>query len=188
VPLIVKPPHPGRRTGEEEGRSGGQTDATNAGHDDSRVRTADHSTAGGGALRPEIVELVDLAPTITDYCGIPTPAFFQGRSLRAIPSPRDAITGRTASRAQAPHRTSGSSALIETGFPGGPGFKAIRTDRYLYARHRDGTERLYDLDADPDQVAPLDPPPPALLAEARGEMLSRLLAAEPAYPRRTADY
>jgi len=160
VPLVVKPPAP-------------------------RV-------TGTGAKHPRVtndfVELVDLAPTITDYCGVPTPTFFQGRSLRG------ALAG-SAGPAAGPHR---ESAFFEYGLPGGPGYKAIRTDRYLYARHRDGRERLYDLAANPDQTVDLlderttaTGPPTAsrdLLMEARGALLGRILDADPAYPRRTAHY
>ena len=127
------------------------------------------------------VELVDIAPTITDYCGVPTPAFFQGRSLRE----------RTATAAG-----SRDSAFFEYGAPGGPGYKAVRTERFLYARHRDGCERLYDLAADPDQCSdlladptrPVDPRVAALLHDARGTLLQRIIDADPAYPKRTADY
>ena len=131
------------------------------------------NTDAPGTTREDIVELVDVVPTITDYCGIPTPAFFQGQSLRRRKN------------GGAPPR---ESALIEIGSPGGDGYKAIRAERYLYSRHRDGVERLYDLRSDPDQLAPLEPKPDELLAEARDELLSRILRAESAFPRKTADY
>lgn len=121
-----------------------------------------------GEVERGIVELVDIAPTITESCGVPTPTFFQGQSLR--------------------NPTVRSSALFEYGFPGGAGYKAIRTDDYLYSRHRDGTERLYDLQADPDQTSPLRSPPARLLADARNELIARMIATEPAYPSRSAQY
>ncbi|MFW5744570.1 MAG: hypothetical protein ACOC2D_14935, partial [Spirochaetota bacterium] len=97
-----------------------------------------------------------------------------------------------------------ASAYVEHGTPGGPGYKAVRTERYLYARGRDGTERLYDLAEDAHQTTDLlagaraataadvgtDRAGPAhgLLHEARGALLARIMDAEPAYPKRTAYY
>ncbi|HKJ85979.1 MAG TPA: sulfatase-like hydrolase/transferase [Spirochaetia bacterium] len=141
------------------------------------------SAGTGGTVADDFVELVDIAPTITEYCGVPTPPFFQGRSLRTrLRAPKMADPGAR------------ESAYFEHGVPGGAGYRAVRTERYLYARHRDGSERLYDLATDPDQIVNLlqnaDPTKPAstLLAEARGELLARILAADPAYPKRTANY
>jgi arylsulfatase len=150
-----------------------------------------HAGTAGRIVDDTFVELVDIAPTVADYCGLPVPPFFQGRSLRPL------LEGRTAE-----HR---ASAYIEHGTPDGSGYRAVRTERYLYARGRDGTERLYDLAADAAQTVDLAAATTRgsgaggrtaehadasrdLLHEARGELLQRIADAEPAYPKRTAYY
>jgi arylsulfatase A-like enzyme len=73
----------------------------------------------------EIVEAVDLAPTLLAGAGLPLPGHLQGTPLLFTP---DAETR--------------SSALME-----GNGWKTLRTKRYRYVIHEDGSERLYDLQA-----------------------------------------
>ncbi len=169
VPFIVKPP---RSRPAHAGAAGIAPPAAAPG-------------SAGRVVSDTFVELVDVAPTVADYCGVPVPPFFQGASLRPL------LEGRAAG-----HR---ASAYVEHATPGGPGYKAVRTDRYLYARDGDGTERLYDLESDPDQTvdalaaaggddAGRTGAPHDLLHEARGELLQRIADAEPAYPKRTAYY
>ncbi len=156
------------------------------------------ATHQAGPVTSGFVELVDLAPTIVDYCAVPQPPFFQGRSLRPL------IDGRESHASGAVPR---DSAFIEYGFSGGPGYKAVRTDEYLYARHRDGRERLYDLRTNPDQTVDVlagagsrkvgasgKPDPGArdtardLLHQARAKLLERLIDSESPYPRPTGEY
>jgi iduronate 2-sulfatase len=73
----------------------------------------------------EIVEAVDLVPTLLAGAGLPLPGHLQGTPLLFTP---DAETR--------------SSALME-----GNGWKTLRTERYRYVIHEDGSERLYDLQA-----------------------------------------
>ncbi len=72
----------------------------------------------------------DLAPTIVDAANANPGLTMDGRSL--IPVAQDPGVGR------------GRELLIEE-----PVFKAIRTERYLYAEHGTGERELYDLDQDP---------------------------------------
>ena len=75
----------------------------------------------------------DLAPTIVDLANADPGLLMDGRSL--IPVARD------------PNIERGRQLLIEE-----PGFKAIRTERYMYAEHRTGERELYDLKNDPFEL------------------------------------
>ena len=88
------------------------------------------------------VALIDIAPTVADYLALPPGPNYIGRSLR-------------------PH--------VEAGFTDPdravPTFlddnAAIRKGRYRYIRYRDGSEQLFDLDADWWQTRSLGPDHPA---------------------------
>ena len=164
VPLIVKPP---RREPTQGAR-----------HTTSRLDPASNG----------FVELVDLAPTIADYCAVPQPPFFQGRSLRPF------IDGR--GQSSSPEAGLRDSAFFEYGSSAGAGYKAVRAEQYLYARHRDGREHLYDLATDPGQTVDVLAGSEAdatvsvrdLLGRARAELLGRLIDSESPYPRPTGEY
>jgi arylsulfatase A-like enzyme len=84
--------------------------------------------ADGGRTVSDIVEAVDLVPTILDAAGIQQPPQLLGRSL--LPAIRDTDdVGREA-------------ALHES-----PSGKGLRTDRFRYLLQDDGSEELYDLAA-----------------------------------------
>ncbi len=86
----------------------------------------------------------DLAPTITDVANVNPGLRMDGRSLIPI--------------AKNPGITEGRELLIEEPGPlsgsqyWGPGFEAIRTKRYVYAKLRTGEKELYDLAQDPFQL------------------------------------
>jgi N-acetylglucosamine-6-sulfatase len=71
----------------------------------------------------------DLAPTILDAANANPGLVMDGRSLIGV--------------AQNPGIEQGRELLIEE-----PGFKAIRTERYMYAEHDTGERELYDLQND----------------------------------------
>jgi N-acetylglucosamine-6-sulfatase len=75
----------------------------------------------------------DLAPTIVEVANADPGLEMDGRSL--IP-----VTIQ-------PGIEQGRELLIEE-----PGFKAIRTERYMYAEHRGGARELYDLNKDPFEL------------------------------------
>ncbi len=78
------------------------------------------------------VSLIDLYPTLTDLCGLPTPAHVEGSSLAPLlkrpRSKRDPV-------------------LITYQ----EGNHAVRSDRYRYIRYANGEEELYDLERDPHE-------------------------------------
>ncbi len=83
-----------------------------------------------------LVQLVDLFPTLCDLTGVPIPASVQGTSL--VPLLRD------------PTQFVKGEAYSYDG-----AHVALRTNRWSYLRYSDGTEELYDMQADPNQFSNL---------------------------------
>ncbi len=79
------------------------------------------------------VSLLDLYPTLLDLADLPANTANEGGSLRAV------VEGNS--------EASGHVAITSYGH----GNHAIRDDRYRYIRFADGTEELYDHEADPDE-------------------------------------
>jgi N-acetylglucosamine-6-sulfatase len=102
--------------------------------------------AKAGATPAQLVQTIDLAPTLLELAGVTDPTSRQGRSL--VPLMRGE---------QPPWRT---SILIEyysdTVFPRirNMGYRAVRTERYKYIRFQElaGMDELYDLQADPYEL------------------------------------
>jgi choline-sulfatase len=86
-----------------------------------------------GARTGQPAELVDLFPTLTALASLETPDGLEGRSL--VPQLRDPDARR-------------DFPAITTH---GPGNHAVRDDRYRYIRYANGSEELYDLEADPNE-------------------------------------
>lgn len=85
-----------------------------------------------GSASQGLVELVDLFPTLAELCGVKTPKDIQGMSL--VSMLKDS-------------KSSGKEAVYTVVTRGKNLGKAIRTDRWRYARWPDG-EELYDLEND----------------------------------------
>ncbi len=75
----------------------------------------------------------DLAPTIVDAAGATARRTMDGESLLAAVGNPNALTGRR--------------LLIDA-----KSYEAVRTQRYIYARHDSGERELYDLTVDPDEL------------------------------------
>lgn len=90
---------------------------------------------------------VDLAPTLLDLAGVPTPDEMQGRSLRALWA-AGAAEWRSDFLYVAPVLPAAD----------GPTHLAVRGERWKYVLFREQglEEALYDLASDPDELAPLD--------------------------------
>jgi arylsulfatase A-like enzyme len=129
-----------------------------------------------GQVRNEIVELVDLAPTVLELCGVEAPDFLQGRSLGPL------LTGGEYSPR--------SSAYMEWKNPFESSWRTVRTERFKYCFSGGGEERLFDLAEDPGELRDLagEERCAAALADCRRELISRMLAAQNQYPLRTASY
>jgi N-acetylglucosamine-6-sulfatase len=107
-----------------------------------------------GATVTSPVVNADLAPTIADATGANPTLPLDGRSL--LPMAQDPGLGQ------------GRGVLIE--HPGR--YAAIRTARYLYARHAGGGRELYDMRADPFQLRSRHDDPD--FAQIKAELAARL--------------
>jgi uncharacterized sulfatase len=84
-----------------------------------------------------LVELVDLYPTIVDYCGLSAPHKLAGESLRPL--------------LEDPSRP-GKKAAFTLVTRGATKFgQSVRTDRWRYTQWSDGTAELYDHNNDPEE-------------------------------------
>ncbi len=91
-----------------------------------------------GTVVDEIVEAVDVVPTILDYCGIQTPTAVQGKSFKNL------LEGKIKS-----HREDAFTEYFE---PYGSRKAVVRTAEYKYYCDSEGLEILYDLVNDPDEL------------------------------------
>lgn len=87
---------------------------------------------GGGLVR-ELVSNTDLAPTILEAAGARPGLEVDGRSLLGL--------------ARDPGLLEGRELLIESNR-----YDAVRTWRFVYAEHEDGSREMYDMWADPFQL------------------------------------
>ena len=118
-----------------------------------------------GRTTDALVSHVDFAPTLLGLCGLPVPANMQGQDLSAV------VTGKREKGPDAaffqifgPYRAGGVAA----------GWRAIRTEQYLYARYETEPWLLYDLKNDPYEMKNLAADPAA--AAVRNELDGRLRA------------
>lgn len=129
-----------------------------------------------GLRREELIEAVDILPTVLDYCGVQVPPCAQGRSFRPL------LEGREYQER--------SSVFIEYRIPFQKSWKTVRTAGYKYCAEKSGAELLYDLDRDPHELRNVasDPAYCKTLSEMRRELLRRWFDTEKQYPLRTAMY
>jgi arylsulfatase A-like enzyme len=127
--------------------------------------------AKAGTQVNELVLTLDVAPTILDLAGGTPGAQIQGRSLAPL----------LAGRKDGWRRSFLAEYFTENALPWlvGMSYKAIRTDRHklIHWLNREGVDELYDLDADPYELANVidDPRYAAVNGELRAE-LGRLVA------------
>jgi arylsulfatase A-like enzyme len=112
------------------------------------------------ARHDDLIETIDLLPTLFELIGLPEPTEFQGRSF----APLIADLGRP----YEPHDAVFSENIIPEVITGGPNdypfekgkgvagiphpdAKMVRTDRWKYCYYGDGDAELYDLKADPNE-------------------------------------
>lgn len=130
-----------------------------------------------GRLVPELVEVVDLFPTLLELCGLPSPPGLQGRSLvpllRGEPgaSGRDAVVSEYLENEEAMIRSDRFKLIVGTG-------RRHRRDGYATADPTPGPyQRLYDLHADPDETTDVGDRPDLapILADLRHRLFERLM-------------
>lgn len=131
--------------------------------------------ARAGATPAQMVQTIDLAPTILELAGVPDTVTRHGTSL--VPLLKGTATGWR------------SSVLIEyysdRVFPRirDMGYQAVRTERYKYIRYLElpGMDELYDLEADPFELE-------SLMGSDAGRRLLPELQAELARLQQTTGY
>jgi uncharacterized sulfatase len=101
--------------------------------------------ANSGGVCRSLVELVDLYPTVTDYCRVAAPHTLAGQSLRPLLE-NSAAPGKPA-----------AYTLVTRG--GGQYGQAVRSDRWRYIQWSDGNCELYDEIADPEETRDLSRAP-----------------------------
>jgi arylsulfatase A-like enzyme len=126
-----------------------------------------------GIARPrridDLVEAVDLVPTLLECAGIPVPGVLQGQSFASCLLDSDPSS-------YIPRR----AALTE-----GRGWKTLRLSNARYVVEADGRETLYDLETDPEAYHDVaaDPAYSGTLSLARHTLLRRLIQRERPRPR-----
>ena len=93
--------------------------------------------AKGGQACRSLVELVDIYPTVADYCGVRPPAGLAGQSLRSLVED-PSLPGRKQ-----------AYTLVTRGAKYG---QTVRTDRWRCTLWSDGAVELYDEQADPEET------------------------------------
>ncbi len=88
-------------------------------------------TKPGICVRP--IDHLHIFPTLTDLCGVPTPAHVEGRSIRSLLA--------------SPAAEWSTPAVTTHGF----GNHAVRSEGWRYIRYENGDEELYDEKKDPNE-------------------------------------
>jgi choline-sulfatase len=107
-----------------------------------------------GRSTPALVEFIDIAPTVLEFCGIARPASIQGKSLTPLlngtaTNHRDQVFVEYAENEEAMIRTERWKFIYCTG-------NRARQDGYDTGRPLPGrTVQLFDLDHDPEELANL---------------------------------
>lgn len=125
-----------------------------------------HGIAKPGRKCDDLVEAVDVLPTLLEMCGIPVPPHLQGQSLAPVLQDQPATPRR--------------SALMEN-----TGWRTLRTEHHRYVLHEDGRECLWDLRQPLGEYHDLsaDPRQAATLAEHRHELCRRMVQLHRPLPR-----
>lgn len=92
----------------------------------------------GGAVCHGPVEMLDLYPTVADYCGLALPHPLEGQSLRPL--------------LEDPSKPAREATYTLVMRGRGQYGQSVRTDRWRYTRWTDGTAELYDEQADPEET------------------------------------
>jgi arylsulfatase len=129
-----------------------------------------------GAVCSQLIEAVDLVPTVLECCAVQVPPYMQGRSFRPL------LEGK-----EYEPRT---SAFIEHRTPFRDSWKTVRTADLKYCAGSHAGEQLYDLQSDPQELRSVadEPGYADALADMRAELIRRWFDVEGQYPLRTGRY
>ena len=111
-----------------------------------------------GQVCSSIVELVDLYPTIADYCGVRAPHRLAGQSFRPL--------------LENPEREGKEAAFTLVSRGQNHYGQSVRTARWRYTQWSDGDAELYDEVNDPQEVHDLsdDPAMGTIIEELKGQL------------------
>jgi arylsulfatase A-like enzyme len=129
-----------------------------------------------GQRGSELIEQIDIVPTLLEAARVEVPDFCQGRSFLPL------LLGTEYARR--------ASVFNEYRFPLGMSWKVVRNYKYKLCALKDGTELLYDLEADPHELDDVsgDPRYGEPLNDMRRELLRRWFQTESQYPKQTGPY
>ena len=146
-----------------------------------------------GRIRPgvysELVEAVDLLPTVLELCGLPVPEHVQGRSFaplvagqRSLYEPRRAQFSENIMPEVITNGEEGYFFIPGKGVGGvrHPDAKMIRTNRWKMNYYVGHGGELYDLQADPGEWINLydDPGYQGIVRDLKGQLLDWMIAAD----------
>jgi arylsulfatase A-like enzyme len=125
-----------------------------------------------GRTSADLVQNIDLRPTLEELAGTQTPATVDGHSFAALLRGENPSDWRTAVLVEH-HRPIGGSGVdpdVPNGDANPPSYEAVRTATALYVEYADGQREYYDTVRDPDElhntVDQLPPAEPARLHSA----------------------
>jgi arylsulfatase A-like enzyme len=129
----------------------------------------------------ELVESIDIMPTLLNLCGVNVPEHTQGRNLTPLLTGDGTFASRSAvfSENIIPEVITipGHQFDRHTGIAGirHPDAKMVRTRKWKYNYYPEGYEELYDLEADPRETRNLYKVRKGVAIEMRGRILDWLL-------------
>lgn len=129
-----------------------------------------------GSMMPQLVESVDIVPTILDICGVQTPGYVQGRSVvHLFDNPGES------------HR---DDVFTEAFYYNGGREGTVRTRFHKYYCASDGRELLYDMTDDPNELTDQsgNPEYSKVLADMRKRLILRIQEAAYNGPKPEAGY
>ncbi len=109
-----------------------------------------------GCVSEELVELIDINPTICEFAGLPPQENIDARSLARV------VRGETSE-----HRTETVSTIRH--------FRCIRTRTHKFVQNYNDVSELYDLENDPDELHNIANDLPELVQELSHRMVQRLM-------------
>jgi iduronate 2-sulfatase len=130
---------------------------------------------GNGKSSPQVVEFIDMYPTVADLCGLPVPKTAVGRSLRPLlDNPDRAWNGVAFSQVLRPG--DGHPVMGRT----------VRTDRWRYTEWAEGQSgvELYDHQQDPAEFVNLaaDPKYKSVISQLRPQFQGKVNGTVPLSP------
>lgn len=109
-----------------------------------------------GGTTNSLAQQIDFFPTLSEMCGLPVPRHCDGKSLKPVVEAANA-KARTAEEegANAQGAAVPDVEVHDAVFTMKANGNLVRTNRWAFISHKDGTYELYDMDQDPKQFTNL---------------------------------